>query len=418
MSTASVAFQDATLQANQQAAFYPFQVDRLLLLIGENPLPSYVAARTLLKAGGTPYLVYTSHTKEQADRVRDLLRERSPDPQKFQYQCVPLEDYESDGYHIQTIIQDAIKPHIGDKWGLNYTGGTKPMAAHAYRVLLKLQPDAVFSYLDPRRLEMCIDREEGDRIRRKVNLKMSLEELFQLHHLAFQSIPISQPNLPEVITAFVSVAHQQDWQAWKNAGMPLEGLPDDIKALLKPYADDSSRSVSLAALQADRDFDQDYTANYWINHNDWFEHYVLHQVQSIADAYSIHVSKASFHIKDLDSNPARRGCSSSQGDSEKKFEIDVAFMRSYQLFALSCSISKTKSTLKEKLFEVYLRAKQLGGDEARVALVCFSEEPEVLEYELKIVLDNPNIKVFGKAQLLNLADEIATWIEALGREAK
>ncbi|MBW4465532.1 MAG: DUF1887 domain-containing protein [Pegethrix bostrychoides GSE-TBD4-15B] len=415
MLTAAVASEDAALQI-RQTVFEPYQVDHLLLLIGENPLPSYVAARTLLKAGGTPYLVHSSHTKEQADRVRDLLRERSPALQPCQY--ISLGDCESDGYYIQKEIQEAIKPHIQEKWGLNYTGGTKPMATHAYRVLLKLQSHAVFSYLDPRHLEMCIDREDGDRIRRKVGLKISLEELFHLHHLAFQSLPVSQPKLPEVITAFVDVGCQQDWQTWKRSGMQLKELPEAIKVSLQPYINPSSATVCLDILQEKGEFDQDNTVKKWIDHNDWFEHYVLHQVQSIANTYNIHESKAAFHIKDLAYNAARRRHPNSQGDPEKRFEIDVAFMRNYQLFALSCSISKTKSTLKEKLFEVYLRAKQLGGDEARVALVCFSEEPEILEYELKIVLDNPKIKVFGKTHLLNLADEIAVWIEQTDREAK
>lgn len=408
--------QDAALQVVQQTAFYPYQVDRLLLLIGENPLPNYIAARTLLKSGGIPYLVHSNQTIVQADRLRDILSARAPDLQPCQY--ISLGDCESDAYSIQKEIQDTIQLHTKEKLGLNYTGGTKPMATHAYRALLKLQPHAVFSYLDPRRLEMCIDREDGDQIRRKVGLKLSLEELFYLHHLTFQSAPISQPKLPEVTTAFVGVACQQDWQAWKKAGMPLEGLPDDIKAALNPYADDSSRSVSLAALQASGDFDQSYTANYWINHNDWFEHYVLHQVQSIADTHNTHESKASFHIKDLYPKLVKPKKARDQDELERRFEIDVAFMRDYQFFALSCSISKTKSTLKEKLFEGYLRAKQLGGDEARIALVCFSEEPEVLEYELKIVLDNPKIKVFGKLQLLNLANEIRAWIEQNDREAK
>lgn len=412
----SVAWQKVARQSIQQDIFLPYQVDHLVLLIGENPLPCYVAARTLLKAGGTPHLVYTNHTKIPADRLRDLLRERSPDLQPCQY--IHLGDKESDGYHIQKSIQEAMQPLAHERLGLNYTGGTKPMATHAYRALLKLQSDAIFSYLDPRRLEMCIDREDGDRIRRKVELKLSLEELFQLHHLAFQSEPISKPKLPEVSTAFVGVACQQDWQTWKKEGMRLEKLPDDLKVSLQPYGNPSSATVCLNVLQEKGEFGQDNTPKKWIDHNDWFEHYVLHQVQLISDAYNIHERKGSFHIKDLVPNAPRQRYSSNQGDPEKKFEIDVAFVRNYQLFAISCCISKTKPTLKEKLFEVYLRAKQIGGDEARVALVCFSEEPEILEYDLKIVLDNPKIKVFGKAHLLNLANKIGAWIEQIDREAK
>jgi hypothetical protein len=413
MPHASIASHDAALQVHQ-AAFKPYQVDHLLLLVGENPLPSYVAARTLLRAGGTPHLVYSSQTKDQADRLRDLVAKQSPDLKPCQY--ISLGEYESDGYHIREEVLSAVKDKALEKLGLNYTGGTKPMATHAYHALLKLRPDAVFSYLDPRRLEMCIDREDGDRIRRKINLKLDLEELFQLHHLDFLSIPVSKPKLCDVSAAFVDVHIQQDWQAWKKSGMQLSNLPSKIQAQLKPYADESLATISLEILREKGNFDQNTNAKKWIEHNDWFEHYVLHQVQIVQDR-DIHESAASFHIKDLYPKSIKRKKSHNQDDL-KKFEIDVAFMRNYQLFAISCCISKTKSTLKQKLFEVYLRARQLGGDEARIALACFSEDSEVLEHEFKVVQDNRRIKVFGREHLIDLASEIKAWIDQNDQEAK
>jgi len=60
------------------------QVDRLFLLIGENPLPNYVAARTLLKDGGKAYLVDTTGTNPTApgkegpsQRLRAILNMRT-----------------------------------------------------------------------------------------------------------------------------------------------------------------------------------------------------------------------------------------------------------------------------------------------------------------------------------------------------
>ena len=52
------------------------------------------------------------------------------------------------------------------------------------------------------------------------------------------------------------------------------------------------------------------------------------------------------------------------------FEFDVAATRGYRLFALSCTASSDKDLCKSKLFEAFHRARQMGGDEARVALLC------------------------------------------------
>ncbi|MFN5387946.1 MAG: DUF1887 domain-containing protein, partial [Pseudanabaena sp.] len=131
-----------------------YKVDHLFLLIGENPLPNYVAAHLLLNKGGTLYLVHTVGTSEQARRLAEILKNdlsgcRPPE-------LVSLDDYESDGFQIRDRIERKAKPLEG-RLGLNYTGGTKAMAVHAYQALLSInRANTVFSYLDPRRLEMCI----------------------------------------------------------------------------------------------------------------------------------------------------------------------------------------------------------------------------------------------------------------------
>jgi hypothetical protein len=411
-----------------------YLVDRLLLLIGENPLPSYIAARTLLKSGGTPYLVYSSHTQEPADRIRDLLKERSPDlkPCKF----ITLSDYESDSYHIRTKIQEVMKLHNQERWGLNYTGGTKPMATHAYRALFELQPDAVFSYLDPRRLEMCIDREDGDRIRQRTKLEIPLSDLFELHSLLWQSPPTTQAWLPDAAHAMAKL-HQDKtlaacWRNWcdstlrkstkKGSGwlsdrelqsceLPLtylensenRDLPDQIKSVLQKYFDANANVLLLQSAKERGKFEKYKHLCEWLD-GTWLEHHTLQQVQSIARDYHIHDSGLSFAIK----NPQTR---------QDKFELDVAFIRSYQLFAISCTTDDSQGLCKLKLFEAYLRARQLGGDEARVALVCCSDKPDALKHQLDVILENPKIKVFGREHLSNLAGEIAAWIDQNDREA-
>ncbi|PLZ35119.1 hypothetical protein CBP10_04245, partial [Fischerella thermalis WC558] len=46
--------------------FDKYKVDHLFLLIGENPLPNYVAAQILLKEDGTVYLVHSTDTTSKA----------------------------------------------------------------------------------------------------------------------------------------------------------------------------------------------------------------------------------------------------------------------------------------------------------------------------------------------------------------
>ncbi len=205
-----------------QSNFDQYTVEHLFLLIGENPLPNYVAARLLLKQGGTPYLVYTTGTKGAAERLQKILDEELSDTGRTQ--LVSLENYESDAYQIQTRIQRVIRDLNGEV-GLNYTGGTKAMAVHAYRAISQGRgQEAVFSYLDPRRLEMCIDQEEGDRIRLKVNpenLEVKIAKIFQIHGWQCLSKPDYAPTSPKAASAAFAKFHANPelrklWREWCN----------------------------------------------------------------------------------------------------------------------------------------------------------------------------------------------------------
>ncbi len=81
-----------------------YKVEHLLLLVGENPLPNYVAALTLLKDGGTVYLVFTAHTKPQKNCLIQQLQERKK-LGIVKTDCIDLDKYESDSYQIRQIIQ-------------------------------------------------------------------------------------------------------------------------------------------------------------------------------------------------------------------------------------------------------------------------------------------------------------------------
>ena len=410
------------------------KVNHLFLLIGENPLPNYVAARLLLNKGGTAYLVYTTGTEKLATRLQTIL---NTEPIGLKAQRVPLNDGEADAYQIHKAICSELKTLQDGKIGLNYTGGTKAMAVHAYRaVLSKEHPETVFSYLDPRKLEMCIDREDRDRSRIKVKpemLQVELVEIFQIHDLKLNEKPTQEVQLSELATAFAEVFKTQqkekqwfdwykifredarkkkkngDWGDWKSqtslidVSTILEKLPQEIvTAFCKQKFVTSDNKLSLREVQNQSYFTKLEHFCAWLD-GLWLEHYVLQQVKNIADRNSIKDYGLNFKVPLL--------------GTQQGFEFDVAFTRGYQLFAMSVSTTSKRDLCKNKLFEAYLRARQMGGDEARVALICCTNEPDTLKAEVA-VLDDKKIAVFGRNDLTDLASKIEDWIKQNDKDAK
>ncbi|WP_204101929.1 MULTISPECIES: DUF1887 family CARF protein [Spirulina sp. CCY15215] len=418
-----------------------YQVDHLFLLIGENPLPNYVAAKLLLNKGGFLYLVHTSGTNAQAIRLRKILDREIEDYQPSQ--LVSLEDYDSDAYRIQRKILEQVESLKDGKVGMNYTGGTKAMAVHAYRAMLQATQnkgqEAVFSYLDPRRLEMCIDREDGDRIRIKIEpktLSVDLKIVFELHAWSLVSKPSETPIHPSAAEKFAKFHAREDygkhWRKWcdntlrdltksKKGGWPAsEQELKQVEPLeldsLESYSDIKSalsclgvteNTLSIQSLNG-QEFKKLKHICKWLD-GEWLEHYVLHKIKEISNEKEIHDSAVSFNM-------------AVAGSKENKFEFDVAFMRGYQLFAISCTADSTKHLCKQKLFEAYIRARQLGGDEARVALVCCASQKDILKLRTEItnvLQSSPSmsshrdskIVVLGREDLLDLPNKISEWID-------
>ena len=69
------------------------------------------------------------------------------------------------------------------------------------------------------------------------------------------------------------------------------------------------------------------------------------------------------------------------------FELDVAAAIGYQLFVFSCKAEPDNGACKEGFLEVFVRAQQLGGEEARCILVTLLEAPQTLENELASALN-------------------------------
>ncbi|MBD2311103.1 DUF1887 family protein [Desertifilum sp. FACHB-1129] len=431
--------------------FEQYAVNHLFLLVGENPLPNYVAARLLLAKGGTPHFIYTANTEETARRLAKILQNEPLNPLE-PARMRSLEDGESDTFRIKEVVQQELDTITSGKIGINYTGGTKTMAVHAYRTLhyekqgnsYQERQNIQFSYLDPRHLEMCI--EKGNNLTRvKIDphsIKVDLAKIFQIHGWAWldKSKPIKVPESSEAAKAFASFHTNGDlvkeWRNWcndilrENARNPKDKNKWKEEKKLQPLVLPIETVVSHESIKSALEvvgvkdntlslqklgFSSLREACKWLD-GEWLEHYVLAEVQAISSTYAIHESASSFWIR----NPANT--------KQTKFQFDVAFMRGYQLFAISCTTIDSKFDCKSKLFEAYIRARQLGGDEARVALVCCADSKgvEALKTEIINVLqpspDSPlrdhKLTVFGREDLLNLSNKLTVWIEMNDQDAK
>ncbi|MBD2295124.1 DUF1887 family protein [Anabaena sphaerica FACHB-251] len=451
-----------------------YKVDHLFLLIGENPLPNYVAAKTLLEEGGKPYLVFTEHTDKPAKRLKEELG-------LSDQELVPLDNYQSNAHEIKERIRQKIKEiqsNFPDKkqFGLNYTGGTKAMAVHAYQALLhpdkeksdiKLVPPPFLSYLDSSSLKMLIDQEKDHPIPcdiSKESLELSLEKLFRLHGLSLSKVPKIHVTLPELVEAIVknnlawrewcknqlyiegrqkeevervqTKLEIQDKETnenqnnlvteiyfkfgeWKNAtnlrdlSLPIHELPKEITYVLEKYNFlDCNGNLSIQTIEEslqqiedkkripkpkkNKDYPKEICK--WLE-GIWLEDYVLQQLKKIEIECLININDIGMSF-----------------DFPEKadiafFEFDVAFLRGYQLFAISCTTDNTENLCKSKLFEAYRRARLMGGDEARIALVCYSDKPNKIKQSFRSQINDSKVRVFGSQDITDLSEKLKAWIQ-------
>ncbi|HBB33090.1 MAG TPA: DUF1887 domain-containing protein [Cyanobacteria bacterium UBA8803] len=413
-----------------------YKVDHLFLLVGDNPLPNYIAAKMLLKEDGTVYLVHSTETATKADCLK---RRLTP----INIRTISLANKEADSHFIwdkiKNEVEEIAKKNPEHNFGLNYTGGTKAMSVHSYRGLFDASGvlNPVFSYLDARSLKMLIDRDNDSPKTKLVKEQVKFKELLDLHDLNWKENkkPSNQPVLPdaakEFLVAYLSVTPKNidsiatQWSKWckskldtqakigkfwkeeteliKISGISLDGAPDKIKQVLQNYKMLNSNGELCLQASKNQGFSSLTDVCAWLS-GIWLEHYVLHQIKIMSGQFpDIHESAMSFHIDDPDNND----------DRYDRFEFDVAFMRDYQLFALSCTTASDKFTCKQKLFEAHLRAKQLGGDEARVALICLYNNPDQVKGDLEATVKDKKIAVFGRNDLKpnKFAKKMTQWIK-------
>ncbi len=445
---------------SQEVKFTPLkssQVDHLILLVGENPLPNFVSALLLGKPAPTRNdqtgpLITLIHSK-QTGPIKDNLRKQLA-AQNFR-NVDSKEVEESNPTSIYKTIYDILSNHDRIRSiGLNYTGGTKAMAVHAYQAVKSWAKDKnispIFSYLDARSLQMVIgsvDPVSGKPLTDQpvsLDLHVPLATLVSLHSWSLGTGQSAEPQLPKITKALAELHFEEtggkawrDWKKdilynavwkdgkrskWKSKTQLSDcriSLPtgDQFEAMRKAFAEELKISpdefLFLTAVQNSEFKIHKEGHENLTNFLDgmWLESYVLQQLLQI---------KSEVHLDEI-----LRNVNVQDPSSEKNrafFESDVLAMRGYQLFDFSCTTAHDcgeTDLLKKRLFEAIIRTEQMGGSEARAALICLAEKPQDIEKEVAQMfvssnatnpMQNKRVKVFGRPQLKNLASELKKWI--------
>lgn len=331
-------------------------VDNLVLLVGSSPLPNYLAVKMLRP--DAVWLVYTPETKRVKDRLVAVLQHQGLVDQV----CEESIQDAGDAQEARRVVS-----RLPKRAHLHYTGGTKPMGVHVYQAWWDRGDvqESQASYLDDRTESLRFDDGTSWLLQdHQFDLDLqTLGDLKGLQNLKIRSQDSSTPRSP----------------TWEDAGIlareTLTNRPELPRQLYARVTTSSGRLRTFACLRANplqlqRDFGLDLSARLvpepgWSNRQitswldflkgDWLEDWTGQMAESRGLGRIFVGNNAVRH-------------------NGRPFETDVAVIRGHRLYLLSCTTDDSPQRCKSKLFEVGHRARHLGGDLSRFALVCLLDE--------------------------------------------
>ena len=385
---------------------------RLILLVGSNPLPNYLSACALRPGAIT--LVYTKETEQPKDRLKRVLG------RALGATTIIDEAYVEDATRA-TTVSAAIRPLMSQATHLNYTGGTKVMAAHARLAFRDAggAPDHA-SYLDeggPKH-EPRLRFDDGNAAPLPADIPLTLETVLALHGITYTPRSVKPPaptveDAREILYKVLANPKLAETLYTKSNQIKCFKKPD--KALAEPFrADEHGLRLSLPVFPIEAQLvhlgnrkEKESWFEQWYKFigGEWLEVWLGAQIDglSLAPKPEITVGVNAKRVRPL--------------------EVDVAAMRGHRAYFISCTTDSTMHICKSKLFEVAVRSRQLGGDLARAALVCLANRETVaaLQADIDDVWGASNTtRVFGLDDIRRWADcttrpnqhTLKTWLES------
>lgn len=389
-----------------------FDFTDLVLLVGTNPLPNYVVGKYFSRCNRNLkriWLIYSEEdiyrgTKQYANDIKTVLEKETGGSIKIEKE--PISDV-GHGSRISKEIREILSPKRceAEEVHLNYTGGTKAMSVHVYRELEKLWKDKFSaSYLDARDFSIKFDDnlvyDDTEDLRRTIDI--SWDDLFKLHNT--QKItekkdmdkeypdyinPEEIENIQNKLFILVENGKVPELKEWNKQLIELLKKLKDIKEnkelayetiyeAMNKFSFNDNR-ILFEFLASFPEEDQFIDKNGKLVHENfccygkrkeklvsflngkWLESYVYHVVKKMKPECEPLLNYKLVPI-------------STDSKSEKDFEMDVIIKNGYQVCGISCATDTKQGDLKDKGFEVILRSRQMGGDEARSILVTLLDK--------------------------------------------
>lgn len=415
---------------------------QLILLVGTNPLPVWVAEQYLqkqLKQTLAVWLVYTESTRDEVDRLQAAFRsELSPSLLRL------IETSPGEPATIRKdvrIIFNELPPETTDIH-VHYTGGTKVMAVETvaaveqavkqYQEEFKQAIRIDTSYLDPRTKSgpVLVNREGKSLVKdTRQDIAPDISQIARLNGfvtgrfiyqyerdgkleksecptprlLSKDQMQAGRAVLTEVSkgkwhnfditfansrqwsvafpqdpnTPFMHPAHSgtlvlpQGADTWRQRLLPVLNAmcpqcPWDITAGTLSY---TARDAASPKEKQDLEHMHRFFKGVWLEYAAYDS--LRQALEGSAKQNNTRKNYQLFHgvhIRRTESPHRRRP--TQHGDFIKPFELDVVAVLGYQLLVVSCSVSIREADIKHKAMEGIIRARQLGGDEARAIVLC------------------------------------------------
>jgi hypothetical protein len=293
-------------------------------------------------------------------------------------QLITIDDVSS-----KTSIESALKETLEgcENIHLNYTGGTKSMAAISYH-LFKARTDKGIecssSYLDGRRNSMIIDGEAaGDGkydLRQDKALALDLETVSLLHDLRQTGDKIRSEEYDDILEKLITLLNE-------NRLSEISFCKTDKKNTEKVI---KNRNDLIASHGNDLNAIKKKHIEKYID-GVWLEHYIYIELQKQEAGFELY-----FDVSD-------------RFNDEDHFQLDIVAIYGYQITLISITTNGSKGLCKLKAFEAIYRAQQLGGDEAKTIMVTLMKHPESLILDLERSYGSfvPGFTAFGIDDLRN-----------------
>ncbi|SHD76454.1 hypothetical protein [Schnuerera ultunensis] len=385
-----------------------------MCLVGSNPLPNYIVTDFLMSHEDKyrsyvpkPDIYYFIHTgKDGTEDYQKRIKRKVSDSNICQ--GISLSDSRDAGKIINSL-NNKLNKFIHDNniktIHLNYTGGTKPMAVLTYKWLqeqINGTFELILSDIDPKnnKLNIMKDREKGS-LSYILNYDLTdiitihIEDLLELHGMKLIN---TNKNAEGQIDRYLNIERLSKEEQWnrkqsfftKCLKTNKETNEKKLKKILQvnKSLNDRKRNREIGKpskkdwktkdkKELNNELNQSFS-EYMPNHlketleeyeeekfaeivgffaGKWLEYYIYERIYKILEKENLIDKMQLYHSVNVDMKV---------DGHIRPAEIDIIAIKGYKLYYFTITTGKRIGVCKQKAFEGIFRARQLGGEHARV----------------------------------------------------